>query len=233
MNSTGIRGILALAALMAAGCNDAFGPGMGRVTVSLSRTGEAPAASDSAPAGEGGAGSSGLVRISPSDVASLRLSVTSIQFLRAEAGDSGAAAGDSGSAWTTLELSAPVELDLMTLPTEDGSSPLVIASGAVAAGTYGQLRLFVSNPRIVFSSDITIGVATMFEAGVEYQVEIPSSGQTGIKTDVSFTVEAAAEGGATTDVGLVFDEGASFANVTATGNARVIMAPVIRARGGS
>jgi hypothetical protein len=32
---------------------------------------------------------------------------------------------------------------------------------------------------------------------------------------------------------LVFDEGASLQNITATGNGRVILAPVIKVRGGT
>jgi hypothetical protein len=155
-------------------------------------------------------------------VASLEVTVTSIQFLRAGDED------DEAGGWITLQLSAPVSLNLMALPTE-GDSPVVIASGSVEAGTYTQVRLFVTDPSVEFSSDVTIGAAATFQAGVEYAVTIPSAGQTGIKTDASFTVTAD-ESGATADVGLLFDAGTTFANVAATGNGQVILAPVLRSR---
>lgn len=159
------------------------------------------------------------VAVAPDTVASLLVTVTSVQFLRLGVTDT----SDASPAWTTVHLASPVTIDLMAL---SGDSSLLITQGSVAAGAYGRVRLFVTNPRIVFKGDITIGVARVFQGGVEYAVEIPSGGQTGIKTDISFEVEA----NATSDAHLVFNEGATFANVAATGNGRVVLAPVIRAR---
>lgn len=157
--------------------------------------------------------------IAPDTVASLLVTVTSVQFLRLGAADT----SDTSPAWSTVDLSAPVTLDLMALAND---SSLVIAQGSVAAGAYGRVRLFVTNPRIVFKGDISIGAGQLFAAGVEYQVTIPSGNQSGIKTDISFAVAA----NATSDARLVFDEGATFLNVAAAGNGRVMLAPVIRAR---
>lgn len=148
------------------------------------------------------------------DVTSLTLTVDSIQVL--PEGDD-----DNDAAWLTVVLDAPAALDLKALPTAD-DTPIVIASGTLEAGTYRQVRLFVSDPVIVFAAPISLGAAITYEADTEYEVTIPSAAQTGLKTDVSF--EAVAD----TDVDLFFDEGATFGNVAVTGNGRVMLAPVLR-----
>lgn len=220
-----IHALLALSALLAGACTDTLGSGTGRVSVSLARAPEAAASSLYAPA-FAVAGSGDITwAVPPGAVASLRASVTAIEFLRAEAGDT-----NSASAWSSLSLSAPVEIDLMALPMEGDSSPIVIATATLAAGTYSRVRLFVTDPRIVFTSDLAIGLGVMFQGGVEYDVTIPSGSQTGIKTDASFTVTASSDGGTATDVGLLFDAGTTFANVTATGSGGVILSPVLKSR---
>jgi hypothetical protein len=170
----------------------------------------------------GGQGSA--VVVSKDTVLSLTVEVTEIQFLPKEAE---AQAGDDG-VWISLSLAQPVPLDLMTLPTE-GQSPLVIASGEVPVGSYGDVRLFVENAQIVFKGDINLGVAFGFEGGVAYPVEIPSGPETGIKTDAEFSVTADAEGNVN-DVHLLFSPTATFLNVSGTGTGEVILAPVIRSR---
>ncbi len=69
---------------------------------------------------------------------------------------------------------------------------------------------------------LTVGQAT-FAADSTHAVRIPSAENTGLKTDIAFTVEA------DTDVNLLFSPDATFQNVTATGNGQVILAPVIKA----
>lgn len=163
--------------------------------------------------------------VSPDTVASLTADITAIQFLRAGSDSS------DNAAWTSLRLDAPVHVDFMALPSE-GSSPLVIASGRVAVGSYSMVRLFVSNPHITFKGSISFGTAGTLSGGVEYAVTIPSSAQTGVKTEVSFSVEASASDSTSTtaDVPLLFDEGSTFANVAVTGTGTVMVAPVFRAR---
>jgi uncharacterized protein DUF4382 len=207
-------GALALAAALSAGCTDSVNlEAMGTAEVTFQRTGQSVTSLQSSGTG------SGMVFTIPGDtVASLNVTVTAIQFLRA---------GADSNAWVSLDLSSPVTIDLMALPTS-GSSPLVVASGSVQAGAYGSVRLFVTNPQVTFKGDVTLGTS-LFQAGVAYDVTLPSGAQTGLKTDVSFTVEASANGGATADVPLLFDEGATLTNVAVTGTSTIMLAPVIRA----
>jgi hypothetical protein len=157
-------------------------------------------------------------------VASLVVQVSQIQFLP----KTDEASADDDGGWISLPI-GPVTLDLMALPTES-ESPLVIASGDVPEGAYRRVRLFVDDATIRFTTPIDYGVGLGrkgFEADVDYQVDIPSGAQTGIKTDVEFTVEADAQGNIN-DVHLLFDPAATFLNVTTTGNGKVMLAPVIR-----
>lgn len=158
--------------------------------------------------------------IAPDTVASLSLNVESIQVLPLLNQD---AEEDDGS-WITVELAQPVPIDLVALPTT-GESPLVLATGSLPAGGYTNVRLFISDAVIVFKGPLSLGAAITFEGNIEHVVTVPSAEQTGIKTDMSFN---ALEG---SDVTLVFDETASFGNVTLTGNGQVILAPVIRSPG--
>lgn len=169
-------------------------------------------------------GSSTTAAIDPDTVASLTITITDIEFLPV---GNAAAEGDE-SAWMPLPLPEPVELDLMSLPTEDGS-PLVIVSGAVDVGRYADVRLFTSSASIVFTGPIDLSEAGEFEGGMSYNVSIPSGEHTGIKTDASFNVEADAQGNIN-NVNLLFSPGATFLNVTGTGTGEVILAPVIRSR---
>jgi hypothetical protein len=169
-------------------------------------------------------GSSTAAAIDPDTVESLTITITDVEFLPVQ---NAAAEGDAG-AWMPLELPQPVELDLMSLPTES-ESPLAIVSGAVDVGQYANVRLFTSSASIVFKGPIDLGEAGEFEGGTPYDVSIPSGEQTGIKTDASFNVEADAEGNIN-DVYLLFSPGSTFQNVTGTGTGEVILAPVIRSR---
>ncbi len=169
--------------------------------------------------------------IAPSDVASLTVTVTRIDYLPASAEDDDQNGNDGNgedgdSSWQSLTLNADTTLDLMQLPSE-GESPIVIASGSVPVGDYRKVRLFISSAEIIFANTIDVGAAVTFDADTPYPVDVPSAAQTGIKTDVSFSVTESG-GGETNAVDLLFDSGTTFSNVTATGNARVKMAPVLR-----
>lgn len=159
--------------------------------------------------------------VDPDTVETLAIRVTTIQLL-----PQGRDEEEDGS-WVTLDLDERVLLDLMALPTE-GESPLVIASGEVEVGTYANVRLFTDSASIRFKGPIELGVAATFEAGEDYLVEIPSGTQTGIKTNLTFTVEAE---GDLNDVSLLFSSGSTFQNVTATGTGRVMLTPIIHERG--
>lgn len=166
----------------------------------------------------------GSAAIDPAIVASLTAQITEIQFLPAE-GDE-----EDDGAWVSVELDEPVEVNLMTLPAE-GESPLIIASGTVAEGEYRNVRLFVDNVVIRFSSAFSLGAVATFDANVDYDVTVPSGAQTGIKTDAAFTVTADAAGNVNA-VNLLFSTGSTFANATATGSGSVMLAPVIRGASG-
>jgi hypothetical protein len=156
------------------------------------------------------------------NVLSLTVVVTAIEFLPVFEGDS----TEDGGGWISLELSEPVELDLLALPTE-GESPLVIAAGNVEPGDYRNVRLLIGDATIVFDQPFSIGLA---EFDGEHPVTVPSGAQTGLKTDIAFTVEADGDGNPQ-DLNLLFDPGITFLNAIATGNGTVILTPVLRNTG--
>ena len=135
--------------------------------------------------------------------------------------------GQCEDRWVSLELAEEdwVELDLMALPTE-GESPIVIAAGSVPVGEYHRARLFVNSAKVVFSESFTVGQAT-YEGGVEYDVEIPSAQNTGIKVAIDLVVEDDGEGNGL-EVGLLFDADATIKGVVGTGNGKVILPPVLK-----
>lgn len=205
-----------LGALATVACSvvDSSARGDVRVTLQQSDAVSSPALSVS----DAGASEEVAVRITRDMIASLDLRVTDIQFLPANQEEN--ADGEGG--WISLQLSGPVTLDLLTLPTED-QSPLVLAAGSVPVGSYRQVRLFTDEATISFTGPITVGAAFTFDGSVPYPVEIPSGESTGLKTHVSFTVDTDAQ-----EVQLLFSPSATFANVTGTGTGRVLLAPVIR-----
>lgn len=162
-------------------------------------------------------------RLTTGDISSLMVTVTGVQFLRADA------AGDADSGWVSVTLDEPATLDLLALPTAD-ESPLVFASGTVAVGSYKQVRLFVNDAQVTFATDLTVGQAT-FTADTEYPVTVPSADQSGIKTDAAFDIVADSEG-AVADIPLFFDPSATFLNATITGSGNIMLAPVINANAG-
>jgi hypothetical protein len=212
--------VLAAAAVPLSACGDDTGPSpaLAAVRVEITRTAP-PDASASAPDLAVG----GTQQITPDAVSSLTVTVTGIECQLS------GAAEDSEDGWVTLSLDDPVTLDLLALPVAD-ASPVVIATGLLPVGSYQQVRLFVSAAQISFANDLILGSAT-FDAGVIYDVTIPSVAQTGIKTDVQFDVTPDGEG-TVSAVPLLFDPSATFANATVTGTGQVMLAPVIKAGAG-
>jgi hypothetical protein len=218
-----IRFPIAGAAGLVAGvlaCTNAGGVAdRGEVLVTLQRTNEAIAPQVTGLFLKPEVNGASAAAVAPDTVVALTIIVTDIEFL--EVADS-ADTADAGG-WITLTLDEPATLDLLSLPAED-ESPVVIAAGSVPIGEYRKVRLYVSDATIVFGGPISVG-QSVFEAGVEYPVRIPSADQSGIKTDAEFSV-----GDEGAEVNLLFAPSATFANLTATGSGRVQMAPVIRAR---
>ena len=117
--------------------------------------------------------------------------------------------------------------NVVVLPEPD-ESPVVIASGSVPVGSYRKVRLFVQDEIVVFAESVTVG-NSVYDMDTEYPVTIPSGDNTGIKTDLSFTVTAD-EDGNVAEVNLLFDSEATFRGVTATGNGKVMLPPVLKAK---
>lgn len=159
--------------------------------------------------------------VDPLTVASLSITVTEVSYLL-EGDDE-----NTESAWQTLGLESPLDIDLMALPAESEGS-VVVGAGDVPVGSYSKVRLLVSGGTIVFNTDVSIG-GTDFLADTEYDVTVPSGAESGVKADVSFEVTAGAEG-AENAAELVFEPGTTFLNVTVTGTGDVILNPVLRAK---
>lgn len=172
-----------------------------------------------------------LMSVSPDTVASLIVTFSDIAFLRADAPEETEETEAAGPAWQTLTLGDPVTLDLMALPTAEDGDPIVIGTGMVLVGSYRKVRLLVSDGEIMFRGPLSHGNgnAANFAGGTPYPVTIPSGAQSGLKTDVSFDVTDAGDGTGNA-VDIVFVPGTTFQNVVATGNGKVMLAPVLRAR---
>ena len=218
---------LAIGALAAAGthaCSDSTGVATGTVNVTMQQT---DAAVLHVVDGWYASVTGTQISLDPDTVASLTITVTELEFL---VGASGDGISDNTS-WTGLTLPTPVTIDLVALPTE-GESPLVIVAGSVPVGDYRHVRLYVSDATIEFTGPIEIGQAQNFDGDTPYPVEIPSVDQTGITTDVTFTVVADGVGDPT-DVFLFFSPEATMANVTANGAGNVLLTPIVSASVGS
>lgn len=215
----------ALAAAVAGACAD--GPGFGdhaRITVSMVQASGGQLTSPVADGFSASVVQDGEPRITQDDVGSLTVTVTEIQFLRERANE------EDDSEWLSLPIT-PTDIDLTNLPA-DGEQALAIADGSVDPGSYSMVRIFVQTdpaPQIAFTRDISLGAATTFNAAdgngePSYDVFIPSGTETGLKTDFQADV------GDGDEVLLVFDPAATFLKVNVTGNGKVILAPVFRAR---
>jgi hypothetical protein len=145
-----------------------------------------------------------------------------------EAGE-GNGDGQCEDSWIPLDLvleegTDGVTLNLMELPSEDGSG-LLLAAADVSQGAYHKVRLFISDAFVVFAEEFTVG-QSVFLAGESIPVEIPSAHNSGIKADIDLAVDE----GNVADVELLFDADATFRHVVGTGNGRVLMPPVLKAR---
>lgn len=203
--------------LALAGCGDGgLGPGggTGSVQLALSRT-TTSALSGAVSASLASFGGN----VSPEQVAAVNVTIT-----RVDAHLAGAA---EESGWVTIELAAPIVLDLLALPT-DPADAIPLPKGELAVGTYTNLRLHVSDATITFTEDVTIGggpVAKTWEAGTPHPLRIPGPPDTHVKVPMaSFVVEE----GETTEIDLVFDAGTSIQSIQAT-PLFLQMAPVLLA----
>jgi hypothetical protein len=240
-NTSGVVAALGIC-MIAAACGEVAGidDGMGEVQVTLQEaTAEAlfqVVTADFAAAPEATAG-----RVPRELVRTLNVTVTGIQILPfcEEAGE-GNGDGQCEDLWETLDLGdTTYDLDLLNLPSEDEDA-VALAEGTVPIGEYHKIRLFVSDATVSFFEDVAVGHTTFLAYDADenhdpddpntdtvHPVEIPSVQNTGIKADIALEVTEETAG----DVGLLFDADATFRNVIATGNGRVLVPPVLKARG--
>lgn len=202
-----------LLAVLLAGCDGSpSGPeGAGNITIRLSQTSAAATSLVSASLAS-------LGNVTLSDVASITATLTRVEALPAN-GDE-----ESDGGWVTIPLETDLELDLLDLPTSEANA-LVLPTGDLAAGTYHNLRLYVSDATITFANDVTIGLTT-WAAGEPHPLRIPGPADTRILVPTaSFTIAEGA--GATIDV--IFNAGTSIGSIVATPGF-VLMTPVLVAR---
>ena len=151
-------------------------------------------------------------------VRSFRVTITAIQCLHAQ--------GDSNAGqWSTVQLHAPITINLMALPGEQDSA-LVFASGQLEAGSYARVRFVVQNPTINFKGNVSFGLGGVLQGNTDYAVALQGSSPTTIEAAVAFDVSNDSQ----SQVALLFDATQSLGTVTLNGNGTVSMAAVIDAR---
>lgn len=210
-----------------------FGAGMAGDTVHM------PADSD-----DGHGGMLFLGRLSKSDVDSLSVNVTKVEVLAVNpdsenAADSAAEAkADSGKhedtdadddhenderTWVSLDVTAGGHLDLLNLP-DSAQAGITIATGALPAGKYKHVRLFVTDATIYLKNQIVTPTGDTLKAGVALPVMIPSADSTGaaIKTDEKFTLTS----GSST-VQLFFDADDTIRHIVLTADGKIVVPPVM------
>lgn len=207
---------LILTGILVMACTDSTGLGdPAPLSVNLQLSGS-PTASPSFQAV--GTRAAGAV-VSLADVDSLNARVTGVEALpRAFEPDS-----MNGGAWQSVEVSGNGLINLMKLPTLTQGA-FVVAADSIPASDYVNLRFFMEGLTIWFNKQIQVGQIT-FQPNTPYTVTLPSGVQSGLKTRAQFTLP---EGGA--QVNILFDGGATLANLSITGTGAVVLAPVFTQR---
>lgn len=151
-------------------------------------------------------GGTGTIRLSmidaPGDYDEVNVEVIRVEVHR---GDESEGDKDDDSGWHVIDVDTTY-VDLLTLT--DGNSA-VLADSTLPSGYYTQVRLILGD-----GNNVVVD-------GVEHDLEVPSSANTGLKLNHPFTIDA----GATYEVTLDFDADKS---VHMTGNGQYKMKPVIR-----
>lgn len=208
---------LVLPLFVLAACSDTTGTSDGEVRVRMAASATTAASFD----GTDLIAASGPLTVSMID--SIMVTVVAVEAIRAESSDED---DDKAGRYVRLDLTETggVRINLLGLPLD--STGLIIARGELREGTYNRIRLRIEpgSAKISLNSDVAFGGNSVLEAGI-YDLEIPSSAQSGIKVQTAnFTVDD--DAGA--DVTLVFDLNTSIGNIHTTGNGRIIMNPVLK-----
>ena len=158
--------------------------------------------------------------VSPDTVSSFRVTVTSVAMLHS--------AFDSSHAgqWTTVQLRAPVTVDLMALPADSGR---IFARGTIEAGNYVRVRLIVAQPEIRFKGSVGFGVGTLLQGNTDYAVSLQGQ-QAGIESAANVQVSGSASSSSQGELHLVFDQNASLGSVSIGGDGSVMLSALIGAQ---
>lgn len=207
------RGIAALGlALTIGACADSLGlNAAGNLAMTLQRMDEPLTP---APQGSPSQGRS----VEPDSVESFKITVTSVMMLHA-------ASDSNAGTWSTVQLDAPVTIDLAALPTESQAA-FTFASGQVEAGTYSRVRLVVANPEIRFKGDVSFGLGGTLQGGVDYDVQLVGA-SSGLEAAASVEVQSS---GSSSTVHLVFNQSSSLGSVSIGGTGMVLLTAVIEER---
>ena len=208
-----LRGAAALALSLALGaCSDSLSlDAAGTVAMTLQRA-------DSSLAFPAPQSETETRSVSPDTVSSFKVTITSIQCLHAQ--------GDSNAGqWSTVQLRAPITINLMALPSQQDSA-LVFARGQLEAGSYARVRFTVANPTIRFKGNVGFGLGGMLQGNTDYSVELAGSDPTTIEAAAAFSVSSDSQ----SSLALVFDQQSTLNTVTFDGSGAVSLAAVIEAR---
>ena len=237
--------IVALVVAVAGACSDSTGSrAMGAVEVSMQQV-SAPFASAGGSLQLSLSPSAATARVDKEKVDSLFVWVSRIGFLpvdsmAADSSDADSTAADSTQSdttdadvddqypWIWMDLDSVIRIDLMALPA-DTDSVVVIGAGMVPAGDYRKVRMIVVDASAYFNDTISVGNQE-YDVDTEYHVDVPSGAQSGLKTDIAFTVVADEGTGDPTAVNVLFDPNMTFDKVTATGSGRLKIKPVLKSR---
>lgn len=155
--------------------------------------------------------------VSPDTVSSFRVTVTSVALLH------GSADSSHAGQWTTVQLRAPVTIDLMALPTDSGR---LFARGTVEAGSYTRVRLIVTQPEISFKGSVGFGIGGTLQGNTDYAVALQGA-SSGIEAAATVQVSGSASAGPSSMLSLVFDQNASLGSVSVGSNGSVMLNAVI------
>ena len=211
---TMIRGLGALGfALAFTACAESLNlDATGDLTMTMQRTGSSLFAPQQS--------ASGSQAVAPDTVDAFIVTVAAVQVQHSSTDSANAAS------WSTIQLRSPVRVNLMALGTSDDSAR-VIAQGRVEAGSYTRIRLVLSNPTIRFKGDVSFGLGTVLEGGVDYGVLL-AGGQQSVEIDAAVDVEAGAS--SQSIVHLCFDQAASLGSVSIAGTGQVLLTAVFNER---
>lgn len=198
-------------------CEPGTGPGA-ETRVLLSQGDAASRSLSAALVADLNAAAAPAAQISLSDVASIEVALTEVRALPTSSDTTETAA----ESWRKLTLAAPLQLNLVSLPTT-AEAGVLLARGDLPAGSYRGVVVRFSSASVTFKNPVTLG-GTTYAAGEKVALTIPSNRI--FFRSLSFTVpeDAAAE------VRLVFDGSASVRTLHATGKGRLMMNPVVGGR---